>query len=550
MLFSNGGIFKVAGDAANAWNKAAINEQADLDNITEQIQNLLNGQIGGATDGLKEGNIIATNPIWKDGIASITLSKGENVASNLTIQYQIGGVEEHNWISETVGANSVTVTGLQHGNVVYARLTDGTRNGSYASTNILDKLPPENAKIELGGQSTTTARSITATVIHTDNESGVELTKCKWIYNQSQNSIGTEETSYTNTFSDSQPIALRATTPGTYYLHVLTVDKAGNKTETISQVVTVIQLVTGITLDQTSVTIGEGETVQLTATVKPNNASNQSITWSSDDDTIASVSDTGLITAKTAGTVTITVKANDESNKSTECSITVKKLATNVNEIEKKDYVLYPSSQGNLLCRLLYDNTSGYGVQIITDNIVENVTMGDGVEDTTINKYNNAIISLNNRAMKYLNTTYASDARSVGSLPNNKNSEAGYYTSSESYMSNYNGKLRDGDENYKADFDQMKELGLLSASINSYWLASRSASSLYRSGTSFYLLSVSASNGGKLTSYRMCYIAYLGEDYNDFGWHSEGLRPVFTLKPEIKITGGNGTKNNPYTLGT
>ena len=63
--------------------------------------------------------------------------------------------------------------------------------------------------------------------------------------------------------------------------------------------------------------------------------------------------------------------------------------------------------------------------------------------------------------MKYLNTTYASDARSVGSLPNNKNSEAGYYTSSESYMSNYNGKLRDGDENYKADFDQMKELGLL-----------------------------------------------------------------------------------------
>ena len=107
---------------------------------------------------------------------------------------------------------------------------------------------------------------------------------------------------------------MRATTPGTYYLHVLTVDKAGNKTETISQVVTVIQLVTGITLDQTSVTIGEGETVQLTATVKPNNASNQSITWSSDDDTIASVSDTGLITAKTAGTVTITVKANDESN--------------------------------------------------------------------------------------------------------------------------------------------------------------------------------------------------------------------------------------------
>ena len=47
MLFSNGGIFKTAQDAANAWNQAVINEQADLDNLTEQIRNLVNGQIGG-----------------------------------------------------------------------------------------------------------------------------------------------------------------------------------------------------------------------------------------------------------------------------------------------------------------------------------------------------------------------------------------------------------------------------------------------------------------------------------------------------------------------
>ena len=49
MLFSNGGIFKTAQDAANAWNQAVINEQADLDNLTEQIQNLVNGQVGGGT---------------------------------------------------------------------------------------------------------------------------------------------------------------------------------------------------------------------------------------------------------------------------------------------------------------------------------------------------------------------------------------------------------------------------------------------------------------------------------------------------------------------
>ena len=43
-----------------------------------------------------------------------------------------------------------------------------------------------------------------------------------------QNPIGTEESSYTNAFSNDQPITLNASTPGTYYLHVLTVDKAGN----------------------------------------------------------------------------------------------------------------------------------------------------------------------------------------------------------------------------------------------------------------------------------------------------------------------------------
>ena len=55
MLFSNGGIFKAAQDAANAWNQAVINEQADLDNLTEQIQNLVNGQTGGNTHEEPEG---------------------------------------------------------------------------------------------------------------------------------------------------------------------------------------------------------------------------------------------------------------------------------------------------------------------------------------------------------------------------------------------------------------------------------------------------------------------------------------------------------------
>ena len=47
MLFSNGGIFKTAQDAANAWNEATVNEQESLNNLADQIANLVNGQVGG-----------------------------------------------------------------------------------------------------------------------------------------------------------------------------------------------------------------------------------------------------------------------------------------------------------------------------------------------------------------------------------------------------------------------------------------------------------------------------------------------------------------------
>ena len=47
-----------------------------------------------------EGNIIASNPTWSNGTASITLNKGTNVANNLTIQYQVNGINDNSWTTE------------------------------------------------------------------------------------------------------------------------------------------------------------------------------------------------------------------------------------------------------------------------------------------------------------------------------------------------------------------------------------------------------------------------------------------------------------------
>ena len=73
---------------------------------------------------------------------------------------------------------------------------------------------------------------------------------------------------------------------------------------------TVIIPTTGITLDQTSGTLTEGDTVTLTATVSPDNASNKSVTWETSNSVVATVVD-GVVTALKAGTATITAKTAD-----------------------------------------------------------------------------------------------------------------------------------------------------------------------------------------------------------------------------------------------
>lgn len=73
-----------------------------------------------------------------------------------------------------------------------------------------------------------------------------------------------------------------------------------------------IQLVTGITLTPDSATLtNKGETVQLTATVTPENAADKSVTWASSNTNVATVDANGKVTAVANGTCTITVTTTD-----------------------------------------------------------------------------------------------------------------------------------------------------------------------------------------------------------------------------------------------
>ena len=222
------------------------------------------------------------------------------------------------------------------------------------------------------------------------------------------------------------------------------------------------------------------------------------------------------------------------------------------------DYVNYVDGTGETrTCVVLYgpenENYEIHGIQIITMKNVEDVELGEGDStvtgsddfETAKNSYNNAISTLHTKAQAYLNTTYASGARSVGSVPNNPTYDgAGMYTREDDWFADYNGIFKDEDENYLTDHNQLYTLGIRNINDIGYWVASR-----YVGTTSSYsdIRVRFVKPSGALSDATLCYVHSNG---NAFSYNNTyGLRPVFTLKPDIKVTGGNGEESSPYTLG-
>lgn len=233
--------------------------------------------------------------------------------------------------------------------------------------------------------------------------------------------------------------------------------------------------------------------------------------------------------------------------------------------LETGKYVYYPQENGEpIKCIVLYDKDynmekrQDYGVQIIAADTVEDITIG--YKGGTINSssdidmatslYNNIITTLNTRAMTYLNKTYASNARCVGTAPDNPELEASdYFTSSESYFSKINGKLKNQDQNYTTDVKRMQELKINNIG-KYYWLASRT--NFYwgtvESGAFHYDFHIRAIDDRGSSSYRFILEVYGNGTVFSNGRSTCGLRPVFTLKPSVYIIDGVGTENDPYVL--
>ena len=108
--------------------------------------------------------------------------------------------------------------------------------------------------------------------------------------------------------------------------------------------------VSSVSLNKNAATLREGKTVQLTATIEPSNATYKTVSWESDDTDVATVSETGLVTAVAAGSATITCKSTDDATKYATCAITIVEsidfsagdwtLVTDIDELTEGSYVI------------------------------------------------------------------------------------------------------------------------------------------------------------------------------------------------------------------
>ena len=139
--------------------------------------------------------------------------------------------------------------------------------------------------------------------------------------------------------------------------------------------------VTGVTLSPASKVLAPGDSVQLTATVAPEDADDKSVVWSSSKESVATVSDEGLVSAVSEGSATITVKTVD-GDKTATCKITVESVPAAVEgvAINKQEIELAPGQTEQLEAIISPENAENKDVRwLSSDYDVANVGRTTGL---------------------------------------------------------------------------------------------------------------------------------------------------------------------------
>ena len=275
-----------------------------------------------------------------DEAQSIVINSNENmyVGDNLTLKATIlpANVANKtiNWSSSDNNIATVDASGnvkaLRAGTVIITAKTANNLSSACRIT-IFEKQIELNS-IALNTTNTTLNVGSTINLSVTFNPANATNKTITWT--SSDNNVATVDTSGKVTAKKNGTVTITA--------------KAYNgKTATCTIVVNNnIVNVNSITLDKNSASMNVGANITLKATIQPSNATNKNITWTSSNNSIATVDASGKVTAKAAGSVVIT--ATSSNGKQATCAITIKNNNVDVTNISL-NYGISKMSVGDTL---------------------------------------------------------------------------------------------------------------------------------------------------------------------------------------------------------
>ena len=242
--------------------------------------------------------------------AELTLEKGSTGTLKATVEPQNATNNTVTWSSsnpEVATVDNGVVTAVSAGEAI---ITVTTEDGAKTAT----------CKVTVNAPQTVPVTGVTLDKTSLDLKTGDNTTLTATVNPESATNKDVTWISDKPEIAAVEGGTVTAKAAGTAIIAVTTID--GGKIATCKVTVTPKTVpVSGIQV-QGSASVYVGGSTKLTATVTPTNATNQKVTWSSNNESVATVGTDGTVTAVSAGTATITVTTED-GQKTAACTVTV-----------------------------------------------------------------------------------------------------------------------------------------------------------------------------------------------------------------------------------
>jgi uncharacterized protein YjdB len=278
------------------------NASGVLNVVFRPIANFDYAAVNAIEVGLTPLTSVAVNP------SNASVGVGDTTRLSATILPAIATNQKVVWSSSNTSVVSVDGTGLVTGvSPGTATITVTTNEGQKTASSTVTA-----ANIAVSGVTVTSTASVGV-------NNSTTLVAAVQPANATNKTL-TWSTSDAGIVSVSQSGVLTGVSPGTATVTVTTQDgaKTANSVVTVSNV-----LITSVTLNKPSATVGVGDTTSIKAAIAPANASNKTVVWSSSNPSVATVNATGIVTAVAVGSATINATAQDAGGVSSGSAVTI-----------------------------------------------------------------------------------------------------------------------------------------------------------------------------------------------------------------------------------